>query len=260
MRKKRIWYLIFSLIVSIAIFIGTFYTTNDITFYIAISLIILPNFLMSRTSKSILMIMNEFANNCDSNLYLKNITNFYKSCYLTKKQKIDSKIFLSSVYLETGDLDTLYQKLNELVDEEKNFSYFQKYSYYRVWCSYFFEKKESKKMSALLEQMEKIIGLVPDNIKVQMLVNYKPIRIKCNILEGIYLDEAQNFFTELLSDNIAPLFRLSSHYYLGIINYKKGNLKKAVEEFKYVSASERNHALVTKSKNYLEKINKDVKM
>ena len=127
MRKKRIWYLIFSLIVSIAIFIGTFYTTNDITFYIAISLIILPNFLMSRTSKSILMIMNEFANNCDSNLYLKNITNFYKSCYLTKKQKIDSKIFLSSVYLETGDLDTLYQKLNELVDEEKNLIFEKEY-------------------------------------------------------------------------------------------------------------------------------------
>ncbi len=65
------------------------------------------------------------------------------------------------------------------------------------------------------------------------------VEAKYYVCSNIFLDEAKNVYQEVLSLNTVPILRLSSHYYLGVIYFKKNDYNRALEEFKYVACSEK---------------------
>ena len=258
MRKKRFWYWLLSLIICLGVMIFTFIfpSDKDILLYFLVGLILVPNFTMRSNEKNILIaIMGNYAINCNAEIYLKNMKKYYSECYFSKKGKRFNNIVLSMIYMDLGDFDKGKELLMGLVNYVDKFPFFQKYTYYRAWTMYYYEKGELNHMKVLLEEMKKIIEVAKGTLKLQLLTNYSIVEAKYFIAEGIYMDKARSLFNDMLTvNNVAPVMRLSAHFYLGVIHFKTGNYEKAIEEFKYVSCSEKKLYLVEKSQKYLDVI------
>lgn len=255
MKKNRFWYWIISIIVS---FFGILYTIlypskNDFFLYILIAIIIIPNFRMRRNERNLIMsIMGSYAIDCNAVAYLDNLTKYYNDCYFSKKNKHYHNTILAMINMDLGNFDKAKELLLSLQDYVDEFPDFQKYTYYRAWTTYYYEFGETKKYKVLLDEMKRIVDSTNGSLKMQLLSNYNLVEAKYFICEGIYLDKAKNLYEEILSMNTAPILRLSSHFYLGVINFKTGNLNKARDEFKYVALSEKKVKIVEKSNKYLD--------
>lgn len=257
MRKKRLVYLILSLILAFLIYYFTylFPSENDILLYFLIGLIYVPNFTMRRTEKNlILSIMGSYAINCDAQAYLKNIQKYYKECISTKKAKHYQNVTLAMINMDLGNFEEGKRLLMEAVDTVEKFNDFQKYNYYRAWTTYYYEFKEYNHMKVLVDEMEAIVNRANGELKLQLISNFLIVQAKYFVGEGIYLDKAKNIYNDVLASNTPPIMRLSAHFYLGLINFKTNNFEKSKEEFKYVACSEKNIYLVEKSKKFLEVI------
>ena len=225
----------------------------NLIIYLIMILILIFNLRLRKNERNQLMsIMSCYAMNCDAERYLHDLTDFYSRCYFSKANKRYQKIILAMINMDLGLFDVEKEYLLSLADYVDKFPEFQRYTYYRAWTTYYYEYKEMKRFKVLLDEMKKIVESSKGKMQLQLLANYNLVEAKYNICNGIFLDEARNVFQEILSLNTAPILRLSSHYYLGVIYFKKNDFTRAQEEFKYVACSEKNVYIVEKSKKYLQ--------
>lgn len=258
MKKNRFWCFVISLLAMLFLIYAQFanifkQAKSDIVFYLLMILIIILNLrLRNNERRQFVTIMSYYAMNCDAGKYLHDLTEYYKKCYFTKQNKRYHSMILAMINIDLGDFDTAKKLLLSLKDYVDNFPDFQKYTYYRAWTGYYYEFGETERFRVLLEEMKKIVERAKGKLQLQLISNYNLVEAKYYVCSNIFLDEAKNVYQEVLSLNTVPILGLSSHYYLGVIYFKKNDYNRALEEFKYVACSEKNIHIVEKSKKYLD--------
>ena len=260
MRKGRFWYLLISSILVLSVITFTFIhpTIYDIYIYIACILAYIPNFTFRKSEKDQLFkIVSEYALNCDANQYYVNIRDFYNSLYLTKLGRKIASINLATIKIEMGELEESEKMLLEIKDIIDKTTLLNKYSYYRAWCSIYYEKGEANHYQILLNEMREIVDNEKNpSIKEQLSQNFRHVEAKYFIMNGIYLDKARAYYDEILSMSSPLMLRLSANYYLGVIYAKENNREKALEHFKKVAFSDKRLYLVTKAISYVNALEK----
>lgn len=260
MRKGRFWFLLITDILSILLIVFTiiYHTRYDIYLYIIAGMMLIPNFTMRNTERSqLVLIIGEYAMNADAFKYYDDMVAFYKTLYLTKKARKMNNIILAMIKIDMGEIDEALKMLTELESIIDKANFFNKYNYYRAWCSIYYEKGQANHYKILLEELKKIIEAAKQpTLRDQMITNYRYIEAKYFIMNGIYLDKARTLYEDTLSNDSTTIMRLVSNYYLGVIYAKENNISKSIEYFKKVAFSDKKLHIVNKAIKYIEALEK----
>lgn len=260
MKKSRLIYLICSVIVMslLLTFVLNYSTQYNFYLYAIIILIIIPNFAMKRSEReNLLHIIGDYALTCDALIYYERMEEFYKSLFLSKKNRKLNNINLALIKIELGEIEEakkLLLEAKDLIDKARSFN---RYNYFRAWCAIYYETMEVNHYAILLEEMRKIVDENSDlGLKNQLITNFRIVEAKYFIMNGIYLDKARNVYSDILNGETPPIMKLSSCYYLGVISAKENKVSEAIEYFKKVAFTEKKIIIVTKAMKYIELLEK----
>lgn len=185
MKKGRLIFFILSiLIISLSISLSIYYPEIPNFYYLNSLLMIV--FIFStfykkkKEMQEIRSIIFNYFNSCDTNEYIKKITEFSKSCvFFTKAQKMSFKLYLVQGYIDSGDFKNAEKCLLEIDKYSNKFSQVTKFIYLKTWCDYFFFTHKDEKMKYTIEKIKVLISSI----------NNMNIRMSCNLSYQIIISE-----------------------------------------------------------------------
>jgi len=256
MTKLRFYYWIFSILAVLFFVVLVVIDPENAQAYFILEVgIIFINFYLKRKEKNrLLKITMIYINECNPERYLYELEQFNKKRIRSKHMLIMDKISKSLIYLDIGKIEESYKILFSLVEVEPSFNTFMRFWYYKSWIYYYEEVKEIKRMKYLIDKTTELIELSPLKYRNQLQANFKQILARYYVTAGIYLDNAEDNYSEVFKGRFPKLTVVLSVYYLGVIAYKQGKYDLAVERLQSVVRNGKYLFVSEKSKVLLEKI------
>jgi tetratricopeptide (TPR) repeat protein len=258
MTKWRFAYLFCSLIISVALLIVILFFYDDYLFdlyfgILLINLIIIFWFRRLERKKLFEMTMI-YLNELDPLRYLEAYEKYNRQRLRSKNAKLMDEITKAQILLDAGKIPETREVLESLIDREPQFSAFVRFWYYKNWINYFDEVDDPARMKFLLNQLSESIETLPQKYRWQMLANLHIIEARYYVHEGIFLDTAEERYSEILKGNSPRLMMMHCVYQMGVIAYKTGRFDIAKSRLQSVVKNGNQLHIVTKAEELLNKM------
>lgn len=174
---------------------------------------------------------------CQPYKCIESMKQYYKGLIKTQSMKHYIKLVYAIIYIDAGNVENAIDILYSLIDYEPKMSSYVRFWYLKAWCMIYFEKNKPEQMKQMLDQMKLIIDNCKDRNLRHYTENYNTLLAKYYILTDVFLDNALRIFEKILSEANTVLARLNALYYMGLINLKKQDPTKALNNFTEVVQS-----------------------
>ncbi len=264
MKKVRLFVSIISFfLISFIMTISICYdldSTNSLVLSLMIILIAYLNLCLRRQEiNEIKRIILSFTESCDSDKCLQELNKFMKSCFFTKKQKKSFNLYLATVYIDKGDLETAKDLLLDIDTVNYAFNKLTKFVYLKNWCDYFFYKRQDEKMKYTLLKMKDIIDLLPNNrTKFQFIQVYQNVSAKYAILISENLNEVYTYIKAQSVYENSNFQKLNTSYITALIDLRKGDTEAGIEKLKTLAKANKNLFICDDSKRLIKKYEEEV--
>ncbi|MDD3999695.1 MAG: hypothetical protein PHX62_02210 [Bacilli bacterium] len=258
MHKLRYLFFIISFIIATTLFvlIAFDYILFEVYFGIIIIVLILNFYFKRIETRKLFELTLIYINELEPLKYLEESTKYNKKRFLSKSAKRMDKITSALVLLDGAKIEEAHQVLLELVDIEEKMTPFIRFWYYKAWIHYYDEVDDILRMKFLADQNKTLITYIPQKFSAQILANYELLRARCFVKEGVFLDTAETYYTQVLSGRFPKLTVINCVYQLGLIAYKNNNFNLAKKRLQSVVTNGKNLNAALKARQLLDKIEK----
>lgn len=259
MIKINIWRLLFLILGTLVLFVLLFFELQDMIdfeIFLTYSIIyIFLNYWFYKSEKNkIMKLYLIYINDLEPEKYLQEFQKYNKHRLRNKTSRIIDQIYFAIVLIDACKVQEAHQILMNYVDEEPKFSAFLRFWYYNAWINYFDEVDDLPRMKVLALQIKNLINCFPPNQRQKLFANYEMVKARILVKEGIFLDIAEKFFTQLLRGRFPKITIINCVYQLGLIAYKKGDYELSKKRLLAVTENGKNLNIVKKANVLLEKI------
>jgi hypothetical protein len=195
-----------------------------------------------------------YVSECDPERYLLEYEKYRKSLLFPKRKIPMATISKALVYVDLGDFDTARNLLLGLADEEAKMSDFVRFWYYKAWIYCYDETKETARMKVLIDQQKIIIERIKSRYQMQLLANYQLIVARYYLRAGIYLENAETIYHQVLNGPYPKLTYVLCEFRLGEIAFLKNQYETAQERFHAVIRNGNKLYVTKKAHEFLDKI------
>ena len=257
MRKFNFIFWLFTLLISIfSLPLFIFDDRFHLTYYFLIVIVLFGvNIFLKRADKALIKSINQiYIFECDPLKYFHKYQAYLKKCFVSKNALIMLKNTEALVNLDAGNITHAKTILDTLVDQEPTFNNLTKFWYYKAWIHYLEEQNEIKKMEVLINKQKELLNFLPPSVRPQFEANYNSLVARYYVKNGIYLDNAEMFYSDILRGNYPKINIVTSVFYLGVISFKQGKYELAAERFRSVKRSANKLYISEKAEKYLDLI------
>ncbi len=243
MKKCRLFYMIFSVLLSILLETIAIYYGKFIFLITIISFSILVSNLQKKKNEidEIKKIILEFNMNCDVDMYLIKLSEFRKKCFFSKKQSAYFDLYTVSGYLEKGDFKSAEKMLLEIDEHCNSFNLLGRFIYLKTWCELFFFKNLNEKMKLSLLRIREIIDSVSNpQLKIALLQSYQSAEAKYFILVNRDVDKVEAFFREKANRERSILHKINYNYYHALCLLRLNKIDEGINKLNDLSKINKN--------------------
>lgn len=238
MKKCRLIYFIFSILISMIILSLSIYFQKFVFLTSIITFSILLSNLQKKKNEidEIKKIILEFNMQCDTDIYLYKLNDFRKKCFFNKKQEAYFNLYIVAGEIEKGNFDIAKKILLEIDKYNEKFNLLARFIYLKTWCNLFFHENLNEKMKIMLLKLREIIDVINNpQMKIALLQSYQIEEVKYFILVNREIDKIKTFFIEKRKRERFLLHKINYTYYQALCDFRNNDLSGGISLLKEIT-------------------------